>query len=430
MRYQIAKGVFDILPKDPHPEGQWRESHIWQFVENVAREIATEYGFQEIRTPLFEATELFTRSVGADSDIVSKEMYTFQDKANRSLSLRPEGTAPIIRSLVENNLDQISPIHKFFYLAPMFRYERQQAGRYRQHNQFGVEAIGSHSPYQDIEVVHLLWNFYERLGLKDLVLQLNSIGDRQARTLFRDALKKFLHPHLDELSSDSQKRYETNPIRILDSKDSNDQKILEGAPKILDFISEESRKHFNFVCEFIDVTGIPYQINDHLVRGLDYYNSTVFEITSGALGAQNSLGGGGRYDGLVEELGGADLPAIGFGTGLERVIRTMIAQKIVPSSSPRADVYLIPLGEEAQRECFKLVSQLRRRHIHAEMDLMGKKLKSAMRVADVAQARWVGVIGDVELQKRQVDLKEMATGSIIPTLFQELEFVLRQTPPS
>lgn len=420
MRYQIAKGVFDILPRDPDPEGRWRESHIWQFVEEVARRLAHGYGFREIRTPLFESTELFKRSIGKDSDIVSKEMYTFQDKGDRFLTLRPEGTAPALRAFIEKNLDQTSSINKLFYLAPMFRYERQQAGRYRQHHQFGVEAIGSPSPYQDAEVIDLLWSFYDRLGLRGLTLHLNSIGDEEARSRFRHALKMYLRPYLNDLSKDSQQRYETNPLRILDSKNPEDQKIIKDAPKIGDYWDEKSQQDFSMVCTLIEVMNIPYKINPLLVRGLDYYNGIVFEITSDELGAQNSLGGGGRYDGLIQELGGPSLPACGFGTGLERVIQTMLAQKVALPPVPFPDLYLIALGAAAEQECFKLVSQLRRHEINAEMDLSGKKLKSAMRLADSSQARWVGVIGDTELQKRQVDLKEMATGNIKTLGFERL----------
>lgn len=412
MHYRIAKGVFDILPKDPDPQGAWRESHLWQHLEKVIRELVAEFGFREIRTPLFETTELFTRSIGSATDIVTKEMYTFQDKADRSLTLRPEGTAPVMRAFIEKNLEQQSPIHKFFYLFPMFRYERSQAGRYRQHHQFGVEAIGSPLPYQDVEIIHLLWTLYSRLGLKGLTLHLNSIGDGEARASFRHALKMYLRPHLSELSSDSQERYETNPLRILDSKDPKDQKFLHDAPHVLDFLNADSKKHFEQVCTLLEPLGIPYQINHRLVRGLDYYNNTVFEFTSNELGAQNSLGGGGRYDGLIKELGGPDLPAFGFGAGLERIIQTMLAQQVALPPPPACDLFLIPLGEEAAHYCFNLVSRLREQHFKVEMDMMGKKLKNAMRYADAAHVRYVAVIGDNELTSGQIELKEMATGKI------------------
>jgi histidyl-tRNA synthetase len=425
MHYRIAKGVFDILPKDPDPQGGWRESYLWQYLEGIIRKLASEFGFQEIRTPLFETTELFTRSIGSTTDIVTKEMYTFLDKGSRSLSLRPEGTAPVMRAFIEKNLEQQSPVHKFFYLFPMFRYERSQAGRYRQHHQFGVEAIGSPLPYQDVEVIHLLWTLYQRLGLKELTLHLNSIGDEEARGKFRHALKMYLRPNLQELSPESQERYETNPLRILDSKDPKDQKFLHKAPHLIDYLDEASKNHFEQVCQLLEAIDIPYQINHRLVRGLDYYNNTVFEITSHELGAQNSLGGGGRYDGLIKALGGPDLPAFGFGAGLERIIQTMLAQEVPLPPRHFPELLFIPLGEEAAAHCFKLVCNLRKQQYKVEMDLTGKKLKNALRYADAAKVRYVAVVGENELKSGMVELKEMATGQVkhlsIDRLLHELQ---------
>lgn len=420
MKYHIAKGVFDILPKDPDPQGKWREITLWHHVEKAIRQIAAEFGFQEIRTPLFESTELFTRSIGSATDIVSKEMYTFLDKAGRSITLRPEGTAPVMRAFIEKNLSNQGPIHKFFYLAPMFRYERQQAGRFRQHHQFGAEAIGIASPFQDVEAIHLLWTLYNRLGLKGLTLHINSIGCQEARKAFRHALKEYLHPYFNELSQESQERYHTNPLRILDSKNPHDQKLLENIPTILSFLSEESKLHFEQVCSLLEAIGIPYQINPKLVRGLDYYNKTVFEVTSQEIGAQNSLGGGGRYDGLMQELGGPDLPAFGFGAGLERIIQTLLAQNIPTPSPTHPLLFLVPLGEEATRSCFELTSSLRCAHIPVEMDMTGKKLKNALRYADSIGSRFIAVIGDEELQSKTVELKELATGNVEKLSFDSL----------
>ncbi len=412
MPYHIAKGVFDILPKEPDPQGAWRESHLWQYLEKTIRELSSEFGYREVRTPLFESTELFTRGIGTGTDIVSKEMYTFEDKAGRSLTLRPEGTAAVMRAFIEKNLHQEAPLHKFFYIAPMFRYERSQAGRFRQHHQFGAEAIGSSLPHQDVEVIHMLWTLYSRLGLKGLTLHLNSIGDLEARSAFRHALKMYLRPHLEELSPESQQRYETNPLRILDSKDPKDQKFFHDAPHVIDYLSIDSKKHFEKVCELLESLSIPYQINHRLVRGLDYYNDTVFEITSNELGSQNSLGGGGRYDGLIKELGGPELPAFGFGAGLERIIQTMLAQNVSLPKPRTSAVLFIPLGEEAAAHCFKFVSLLREQHISAEMDLSGKKLQKAMRYANATGVRYVAVVGDNELKSGQIELKEMASGQV------------------
>lgn len=413
MNYQAAKGVFDILPRDAQG---WRESHLWQYVESQIRTLCNLYAYREIRTPLFETTELFTRSIGSHTDIVTKEMYTFQDKAGRSLTLRPEGTAPVMRAFIEKNLDQQGPLHKFFYIIPMFRYERQQAGRYRQHHQFGVEAIGSHSPFQDVEVIHLLWSFYERLGLKGLTLHLNSIGDTEARKDFRHKLKLYLRPYFEELSKESQERYEANPLRILDSKDPKDQALLKDAPNILDSLSDASRVHFEQICTLLQAEGIAYTLNPRLVRGLDYYNNTVFEITSNELGAQNSLGGGGRYDGLLKQLGGPDLPACGFGAGIERIIQTLLAQKVSIPSHPTPLLFIIPLGQEAEVAAFRLTNSLRKQNLPIELDLTGKKLKNAFRYADALGARFVTVIGENELKTETLEIKEMATGmtKIVP----------------
>lgn len=291
MKIAIPPGVFDIIPIDD--QEKWKSSYLWAHVEKIIRETARDYGYQEIRTPLFERTELFQRSVGDSSDIVSKEMYSFEDKGGRSLSLRPEGTAPVIRAFIEHQLHQKASVQKLFYIAPMFRYERAQAGRYRQHHQFGAEVIGNASPEQDAELIDLLYTLYQRLGLKNLTLFINSIGDNTSRQAFRKALKDYLAPQAALLSPDSQTRLELNPLRILDSKDPRDQEIVARAPSILNFLSEEANTHFEDLKRLLTLLRIPYQVNPLLVRGLDYYNKTVFEVVAGELGAQNSIGGGG-----------------------------------------------------------------------------------------------------------------------------------------
>lgn len=353
-------------------------------------------------------------------------MYTFKDKGDRSMSLRPEGTAPVIRAFIENQMHIASPIQKLFYIAPMFRYDRQQSGRYRQHHQFGAEAIGNDSPEQDVELIDLVYTLYRRLGLKNLTLYINSIGDTPSRKAYRDALLNYLRPYTKELSTDSQNRLEMNPLRILDSKDPNDRKIAEGAPSILDHLNEESRAHFEKVKKLLEQLNIPYQINSGLVRGLDYYNNTVFEIVAGELGAQNSIGGGGRYDGLIKQLGGPDLPSIGFGTGIERIIQTMINQKITLPNPARTTLFIIPLGDHAQEKCFTLLDSLRQKGISSQMDFSGRKLNKLMQYADQIQAKYVVVVGENELKTNKVELKEMATGEKIPVDINELATKLQQ----
>lgn len=412
MTYRIPKGVFDILPDDEEP---WRESHLWQWVESTIRSLARQYGYGEIRTPLFESTDLFCRSIGSTTDIVTKEMYSFKDLGGRSMTLRPEGTAPVMRAYTEKHLEGIQ---KLFYIGPMFRYERQQAGRYRQHHQFGLEAIGMTSPFADVEVIDLLYTLYSRLGLTNLTLHINSIGNQETRKNFRHALKAFLKPYFNDLSEDSKKRYESNPLRILDSKAECDRKILEQAPSILDFLQGEAKEHFEAV---LSLLSMPFQINPRLVRGLDYYNNTVFEITVGELGAQNSIGGGGRYDDLLKQIGGPDLPAVGFGTGLERIIQSCLAQNVELPKKGKAELFFIPLGEAAQRFCFKKMTSLRKKGFAVEMDLSGKKLKQAMRYADRKGFRFVAVIGENELESNSFEIKEMESGSSEKLSFEQLE---------
>lgn len=407
MSINIPPGVFDILPKSKEA---WRSTHIWQYVEEQIRKIAKEYGYQEIRTPIFERTELFCRGVGETSDIVSKEMYTFQDKGDRSMTLRPEGTAPVIRSFIENQLYNDLPINKLFYIAPMFRYERTQAGRYRQHHQFGVEAIGNGSPEQDVEIIDMLYTLYCRLGLKNLGVFINSIGDVPSRLAYRQALKDYLQNHFPELSADSQKRFETNPLRILDSKDLKDREIIAHAPNLLDYLNEECVDHFEKVKKLLDLLKIPYQVNPQLVRGLDYYTKTVFEVVAGELGAQNSIGGGGRFDGLIKTLGGPDLPTVGFGTGLERIIQTMLKQECPIPEISRPLLFLIALDDASKEVCFSLLHEIRNNGILAQMDFSNKKLNKVMQYANEINAVFVVVIGANELQNQEIIVKEMSTG--------------------
>lgn len=409
MKYSIPKGTFDILPHEPKEEDWWRLSHHWEYLESVIRTVAHDFGFSEIRTPIFERSELFVRAVGEASDIVSKEMYTFEDRGGRSLTLRPEGTACVMRAFVEKNLHQLGGPHKYFYISPMFRYERPQAGRYRQHHQFGCEAIGIKSPEQDVEMIEMVCELFRRLGLKDLTVMVNSVGSADSRDTYREALRTFLEPQLASLSKDSQHRFEKNVLRILDSKDEGDQKILENAPLITDFLDEESKEHFDTVCTLLEKIGLNFIINPKLVRGLDYYNKTVFEITSSSLGAHNALGGGGRYDGMTKLFGGPDLPAVGFGSGLERILQTMMKHDIAFPLPKAPFVYLVPMGDAAHTFCFETLCQLRRNHIPAEMDFSGKKVKYGLQQADSLNAHYCVVIGDDELNTSIVKLKALAT---------------------
>lgn len=418
MKFSIPPGVFDLIPIDT--QDQWKSSYLWAYVEKTIREVAQDYGYHEIRTPLFERTELFQRGVGTTSDIVSKEMYTFNDKGGRSMSLRPEGTAPVMRAFIEHQLHTYAPIHRLFYIAPMFRYERTQAGRYRQHHQFGIEAIGNGSAEQDAEVIDLLFSLYKRLGLKNLRLYINSLGNTETRLSYRQALKNYLKPYLSELSPDSQTRFETNPLRILDSKDPRDQEIFKQAPLILDYLNKEESQHFTTVKELLTLLEIPYQVNPALVRGLDYYNKTVFEVVAGELGAQNSIGGGGRYDGLIAELGGPDLPSFGFGTGLERVIQTMINQEVALPKPGHPLIFFIPLGEKAKTVCFRLLHELRQKGIPSQMDFSGKKVGKALQYADQIHATYAAVVGDHEIEQQAIELKQLETGQLLPVSLSEL----------
>jgi len=408
MKHAIPTGVFDIIPNDE--KEQWRSSYLWSYVESVMRITAREFGFKEIRTPMFERAELFQRSVGDSSDIVSKEMYHFKDKGDRDMALRPEGTAPVMRAFVEHHMANLGQVHKLFYISPMFRYDRPQAGRYRQHHQFGIEAIGTRSPEQDVEVIDLLMTTLYRLGLQNLKVKINTIGDQETTKRYRDALKTFLKPHLDNLSGDSRKRFEANPLRILDSKDEKDKEVLKDAPSVLDFLTDESYDYFDRAKKLLNEIGIEFEVDPQLVRGLDYYNELVFEVLCEDLGSQNSLGGGGRYDGLLKEVGGPDLPAMGFGAGIERIIQALLSQNCTLPTEKGSKIYLVPLGEEAHSIAFKTLHDLRRAGISAQMCFGGKKLNKAMQQADQSGAEYAAVIGDEELASKEVELKEMATG--------------------
>ncbi|MER2008680.1 MAG: histidine--tRNA ligase [Psychrobacillus sp.] len=405
MDIKLPRGTQDILPA---------ETAKWQVVEELIREECRMYHYKEIRTPVFEHTELFKRGVGDTTDIVQKEMYTFQDRGNRSLTLRPEGTASVVRSFVEHKMfgypDQ--PV-KLYYMGPMFRYERQQAGRYRQFVQFGMEAIGSADPAIDAEVISLAMSIYKKAGLKSLKLVINSLGDTESRIAHREALVNHFEPHIEEFCSDCQNRLQKNPLRILDCKVDRNNPLLATAPSLTDYLNEESAAYFEKVKEYLTTLNIEFEVDPNLVRGLDYYNHTAFEIMSTAegFGAITTLAGGGRYNGLVAELGGPDSPGIGYAMSIERLLLAMEAEKIEFPDLTSLDVYLVAMGEEAKKKVTELTFELRQHKISADMDYLDRKVKAQMKSADRLKAKAVIVIGEDELEKQSVMLKDLTTGT-------------------
>jgi histidyl-tRNA synthetase len=399
MGFQKPKSTQDFLPGN---------TEMWQVVENTAREMCRRFRFREIRTPIFEATELFKRGVGETTDIVEKEMYTFLDRGNRSMTLRPEGTAGVVRAYVENKLYGEPDISKLYYIGPMFRYERAQAGRYRQFHQFGVEAIGSADPALDAEVIALGYAFYHELGLKGVTVELNSVGTPSVRAAFREKLLTFLRPIKDDLCADCQARMERNPLRVLDCK--ADQDKFADAPSILDSLDEECNVHFSSVRECLEAMGIPYTINHRLVRGLDYYTHTAFEYKAQGIGAIDTIGGGGRYNGLVAEIGGNDQPGVGFGLGLERTLLLLKHQEVALELGNGTDVYLITIGDRAQKASAALLQELRSNGIAAERDYQSRKTGVQFKAADRMGARFAAVLGDDELDRGEISLKLLATG--------------------
>ena len=382
----------------------------WRFMEDTVRELCANYGYEEIRTPIFEHTELFNRSVGETTDIVEKEMYSFMDRGNRSITLRPEGTAAVVRAYLENRLYAGPQPSKLFYLGPMFRYGRPQAGRLRQFHQFGVEVFGTDHPALDAEVIALAMDFYTRLGLKDLELHLNSVGCPECRPLHREKLQEHFRPHLAELCGTCRDRFERNPLRILDCKSEKCQELAKGAPQITKHLCSPCEQHFLELCRYVDRIGITYIIDSALVRGLDYYTNTAFEIEVKGIGAQSSIGGGGRYNGLVEEIGGKDAPGIGFGLGLERVVLAMKEQGVNPRAKKAMEVYVITAGEDLEEESFILVQELRRAGICADRDYLGKSVKAQFKNADKYGASYTVVLGSEEISRGVVGLRDMSSG--------------------
>lgn len=407
----IPKGTKDVLPSD---------SYKWQYVESMARKAAHLYGFREIRTPAFEHTELFTRSIGDDTDVVKKEMYTFLDKGNRSITLKTEGTAPVARSFVENALDALSLPLKMYYITPVFRYENPQAGRLREHHQFGVELYGGDNAALDYEVISLAHTFLSSVGVTGLVLNLNSIGCEKCRGKYNEALKAYLAGKLDEMCPTCRERFEHNPLRILDCKVEGCKKIVEGAPRILDYICDDCKAHMTELESLLKRGGIEYVINPNIVRGLDYYTKTVFEFVTTALGSQGTVCGGGRYNHLVESVGGKPTPCVGFGLGLERLLMLLDSIGVNIENDDRPDIFVISQNQGLTDKCRDVVMMLRKNGIAADTDNTGRSLKAQFRYADKLAAKYVVVVGDTEASTGVVTVKKLADGTSEQTTIDNL----------
>ncbi|TSK08413.1 MAG: histidine--tRNA ligase [Geobacter sp.] len=392
------KGFNDILPG---------EVEKWQHIEATARRVFELYGLSEIRIPIMEKTELFCRSIGDATDIVEKEMYSFEDKGGNKVTLRPEGTASVMRAYVEHKMHALDPVARLYYMGPMFRYERPQKGRYRQFHQIGAEITGVAAPTVDAQVLTMLTHFFQELGLTEPSLQINSLGCPCCRPAYREALKKFLLDRIDKLCDDCKRRYDTNPLRALDCKSAGCQEATQGAPSMLDHLCPECGDHFDKTRKYLELVGTPYSINPRMVRGLDYYTRTTFEMVTTMLGAQSAVAAGGRYDGLISEIGGPQIPGIGFAMGVERVA-LLLAEK---DFSRRPDLFIAALGEEAHAEAFRLMSALQRLGLAVEIDYEGKSLKSQMRRADKFSSRFTLIIGGDELTRGTAPLKNMDVGT-------------------
>ena len=393
------RGTKDVLPSSVR---------AWRYVEQIMREVCREFGYREIRTPIFEHTELFQRGIGDDTDVVDKEMYTFIDRGGRSVTLRPENTAAVVRSFVENKMYGENLPFKVFYIGPMFRYDRPQAGRLRQFHQFGVEAIGSDAAVTDAECIMLAMTVLKKMGLKDLKLKINSVGCPKCRPTYRKALQDFFRPHIAEMCADCQNRIDKNPMRLLDCKEEKCKAIAVGAPKVTDYLCKNCQKHYGKVKELLTAAGVEYEEDSNLVRGLDYYTKTAFEIQYTPLGAQSAVAGGGRYDGLVEEIGGPAMSGIGFAMGMERVLIALEKQELLPKATDDLDVFAVVPDEKDLPKAFSLVNKLREAGVSADLDSMGRSFKAQMKQANRLAAKKVIILGADELSRGAVVLKNMA----------------------
>ena len=411
---QKLKGTRDILPK---------EVETWQYIENIAKELFEKYGYKEIRTPVIESLDLFQRGVGETTDVVQKEMYNFEDKGGRKIALRPEGTAGVVRAYIENGLaSEPSPI-KLWYKMSMYRYENVQKGRQREFNQIGVELFGSDSYMADVEIIQMCNKFFEKLNIKDIELNINSIGCPKCRESYKEALKEYIRPNLDKYCDTCKTRFEKNPMRILDCKEENCKKLNQNAPRILDYLCQDCKTHFENVKNALNELGITYKVDSNIVRGLDYYTKTVFEFVSKIDGL--TVLGGGRYDGLAEELGGAKTPAIGFATGMERLIDVFKANNKELDLEKNMQVFVAYLGDKANLYATKYVELLRDNGIYAEKDIMGRSLKAQLKYADKKKAKYVLTIGDNEIESKKAPLKNMETGEILQIDLEDIQEVLK-----
>lgn len=398
-----VKGTYDVFPGAE----DWKNPAYWQYLEAVVSKITRIYGFKELRTPIFEHTEVFTRAVGNETDIGSKEMYTFEDRGRRSLSLKPEGTASLVRAYIENSLHQ-SPYDRFYYMGPYFRYDRPQKGRFRQFNQFGVEVIGRKDPFIDVEVMSMAHHFYKELGISGLTMLVNSIGTPKAREIYIRKFQDYLKPHLSQLSEESQKRVDTNPLRVLDSKSPKDIEITKGAPKILDDLDVDSRKYFDTVCNQLAKFDIPFTVETSLVRGLDYYTETVFEVVDmGEQGAQSTLCAGGRYDGLCKLLGGPDVPGIGFALGIERTLAYLMEHGNTMMEDRSLTAYIIPMSDAANEKAMELIHQLRQKGVGVRRHEKNMNLKKGLQEAEKLSAKYAIILGEEEVSSNTAKIKHL-----------------------
>lgn len=400
-RYQAPRGTQDILPE---------EQVYWDLVRHTAARICEAFGYGRIQTPVFEDASLFARGVGEVTDIVQKEMYVFQDRSGQELALRPEGTAPVCRAYLEHGMHNLPQPVRLWYWTPIFRYDRPQAGRYRQHHQFGIEAIGDGDPAVDAETIEVLWRLCEELGLSGLTLHLNSIGDGNCRPAYLEVLRRYYADQLSHVCDDCRSRYDRNPLRLLDCKQETCQPVIAGAPPITDYLCPDCAGHFQELRVFLDAAGIPFVLNPRLVRGLDYYTRTVFEVHPPKEGGQSSIGGGGRYDGLIEQLGGPPTPGIGFGSGIERIIINLKRQQVAVPPPARPQVYVAYQTPAARTQAYKLASDLRREGVSAVTASGQRSLKAQMRHADAIGAAYAAIIGERELQQGAVTLRRLADG--------------------